>query len=163
VEIYRIGWKTFGIGHLNRRVIEYVQAALGDKPEQRYSVEVSYSDHCFTRRDEMGFRVFDRDRYEQSKLLPRIMSEMMSRECHHTGKTNFVTFDIDESRTYEVYFEVFKREGKLRIRVQSAYVRDKDRMSGQPLRSKIKFSTILFNVLHDRSIHPSGHKMRKRR
>jgi hypothetical protein len=83
--------------------------AQGEKPERRYSVEVSYSDHCYTKSIQCGARMFDLDRYEQSKLLPQIMSELMSRECHHTGRTNFVTFDMDEHRTYEVYFEAFKK------------------------------------------------------
>jgi hypothetical protein len=82
------------------------------------------------------------------------MSELMSRECHHTGRTNFVTFDIDEHRTYEVYFEVFKKDGKLYIRVQSAYIRDAAFLSGRPARAIIRFHVILFNVYHEKPIHP---------
>ena len=150
--------KKYDIGHLRRHVVEYVQEAAGENPERRYSVEVSYSNHCYTERNDAGERSFDIARYEQSKTLPDIMAELMTRECHHTGKTNFVTLDIDEDRIYEVYFEVFKRKKKLYIRVQSAYIRDKSRMSSQPRRAKIKFSTILFNMLHDKPIHPPQQK-----
>jgi hypothetical protein len=146
----------YDISHLERHVVEYVQEAAEGKPERRYSVEVSYSDHCYTKGnpDDHCVRMLDADRYEQSKLLPNIVSELMVRECHHTGRLNFITFDIDKHRVYEVYFEVFKQDKKLNIRVQSAYIRDKDRLDSQPRRAKIKFSTILFNVLHNKPIHP---------
>ena len=146
--------EKYDLTHLRRHTVEYIQAAIGENPERRYSVEVSYSDHCYTSGESNDGRVFDIGRYEQSKLLPGIMTELMTRECHHTGKTNFVTLDIDEYRVYEVYFEVFKQERKLYIRVQSAYIRDKDRLDNQPRRAKIRFSTILFNVLHGKPIHP---------
>ena len=150
--------KKYDIRHLRRHTVEYIQVAAGGKLERRYSVEVSYSGHCYTKREPSGIRVFDIGRYEQSKLLPRIMAELMIRECHHAGMMNFVTFDIDEHRTYEVYFEVYKKDGNLHIRVQSAYIRDKTRLSSQPRRAKIRFSTILFNVLHNKPIHPLQQK-----
>ena len=128
--------KKYDIRHLRRCVVEYVQRPAGEKPERRYSVEISYSDHCYTKAKSDGTRVLDIDRYKQSILLPSIMAELMVRECHHTGKTNFVTFDIDEHRTYEIYFEVFKKAGKLCIRVQSAYIRDKNLLNNQPRRAK---------------------------
>ncbi|MDR1508775.1 MAG: hypothetical protein LBS53_03985 [Synergistaceae bacterium] len=86
--------------------------------------------------------------------MPKIMSELMSRECRHTGRTNFVTFDIDEHRTYEVYFEVFKKDGKLYIRVQSAYIRGAAFLSSRPARARIRLHVILFNVYHGKPIHP---------
>jgi hypothetical protein len=85
----------------------------------------------------------------------------MSRECHHTGRANFVTFDIDECRTYEVYFEVFKRAGRLYIRVQSAYIRDEDKVSNRPTRAKIRFHVILYNVYHGKPIHPPQQKQKR--
>jgi hypothetical protein len=145
---------TYDISHLEKHAVEYIQPAQGEKPEIRYSVEVSYSNHCYTKSVWGGARMFDLDRYEQSKFLPKIMSELMSRECHHTGRTNFVTFDIDEHRTYEVYFEVFKKDGKLYIRVQSAYIRDAAFLSSRPARARIRFHVILFNVYHEKPIHP---------
>ena len=150
--------KKYDIRHLRRHTVEYIQEAKEGKSERRYSVEVSYSNHCYTKEESDGIRVFDIDRYEQSKLLPRIMAELMTRECHHTGMMNFVTLDIDVNRTYEVYFEVFKKAGKLYLRVQSAYIRDETRLSSQPRRAKIRFSTILFNVLHGKRIHPPQQK-----
>ena len=150
--------KRHDVRHLRRHVVKYVQESVGEKTERHYNVEVSYSGHCYTKAKTGSTRIFDIDRYEQSKLLPRIMAELMIRECHHTGNTNFVTLDIDEYRIYEVYFEVFKKGGKLYLRVQSAYIRDKERLSSQPRRAKIKFSTILFNVLHGKPIHPPQQK-----
>jgi hypothetical protein len=149
--------KKYDISHLEQHKVEYVQVSINGKPERRYSVEVSYSNHCYTKRLD-NIRIFDIERYKQSKLLPRIIAELMTRECHHTGKTNFVTLDIDANRTYEVYFEMFKKVEKLYMRVQSAYIRDKNRLSSQPRRAKIRFSTILFNVLHDKPIHPPQRK-----
>ena len=152
--------KYYDTNHLKKHVIEYIQLPLQDKPECRYSVEVSYSNHCFTKAGNETDRIFDLERYEESKRLPQIMGELMSRECHHTGKNNFVTFDLGEGKTYEIYFEVFKNEG-LKIRVQSAYIRDPHRLYSQPGRSKIKFSTILFNTQHDKPIHPPRQKSRR--
>ena len=84
----------------------------------------------------------------------------MTRECHHTGKSNFVTFDLGEGKTYEVYFEVFKKDG-LKIRVQSAYIRSENREEGQPKRAKIKFMTILYNIQNEKPIHPPQQKRRR--
>ena len=151
---------SYDISHLKKHVIEYIQPPLGEKPECRYSVEISYSDHCFTKAINETGRIFDLERYEESKRLPQIMGELISRECHHTGKNNFVTFDLAEGKTYEIYFEVFKK-GSLKIRVQSAYIRDPDRMHSQPGRSKIKFSTILFNTQNEKPIHPPQQKRRR--
>ena len=147
----------YDISHLERQVVEYVQHATAKDPERRYRVEVTYSDHCYTKGRPDGGRLFDPERYEQSKQLPKIVAALMSRECHHTGRTNFVTFDIDKTRTYEVYFEVFKRGG-LRLRVQSAYIRDAGGAANRPRRAKINFHTILYNVLNDRAIHPPRQK-----
>ena len=147
----------YDIAHLERHVVEYIQKATQTAPERRYRVRVSYSDHCYTKATPAADRVFDEKRYELSKQLPQIISELMNRECHHTGRTNFVTFDIDESQTYEIYFEVFKKEG-LNLRVQSAYIRDQARMGSRPGRAKIRFSTILYNVLNDKPIHPPRQK-----
>ncbi len=149
--------QEYDISHLERRSIEYVQSATAKDPERRYRVEVTYSDHCYTKRDRDGNRLFDAERYEQSRLLPRIIAELMHRECHHTGRANFVTLDIDGVRTYEVYFEVFKKSG-LHLRVQSAYIRDKDRTAGRPGRARIKFHTILFNIQNGKPIHPPKQK-----
>lgn len=152
-----ISGKKYDISHLEKHLVEYIQNATKKDPERRFRVEISYSNHCYTKANADGTRLFDKERYELSKLLPLIISELMNRECHHTGRTNFVTFDVGATRSYEVYFEVFRKNG-LNLRVQSAYLRDESRMGNRPVRSRIRFSTILYNVQNNKPIHPPKQK-----
>jgi len=152
-----LNWRDFemslDLSHLATHSVSYIQTATNNNPERHYDVEVSYSNHCYTKRKENSEkRIFDAVRYRLSKELPQIICDLMNRECHCTGNANFFTFDIDSDRTYEVYFKVHKRFDRLFLHVQSAYIRDKDRIEQRPVRSKVRFQTILYNILHNKPI-----------
>lgn len=152
------------ISHLRAHTVIFVVPPdqKKGKPEIKYSVEVSYSNHCYTKsmRSERGekteVREFDETRYELSKRLPEIVSGLMNRKCSFAQERNlnYFTVDAGPDGEYEIYFEVFKKPGTktLGLRVQSAYVRDQDKLSSRPRWRAIKFSVILFNVLHDKPI-----------
>ena len=155
---------TYALDHLAPRTLVYVVPAKGEKPEIRYTVDVAYGTHCFTRgipedgvydrtlhyRDGREIRIFDFRRFELSKALPEIVETLVGRDCKHGDRGNFFTVaQADENGTqidYDVFFTLTKspRQGRLNLFLQSAYV-------GATLPTKprrIRFEIILFNTLH---------------
>ena len=123
-----------------------------------YDVEVSYSDHCYTK-SQAGRteRVFDEERYNLSLTLPLIIESLMQMPCSFAGRSgNFFTIS-HENYEYEVYFKVFKPKGckDLKLEVKSAYVRNlADYGTLRPKWKPVKFRTILYNVSHNKELHP---------
>ena len=170
-------WKSFkhagreyDLSHLHPFSMDVVQPAQNEKPELRYSVDVLFSLHCFTRSSEAGdgaelaysdnreTRTFCFERHKYSQYLPGIIRQINERVCYHTGKGNFLTIEIfteDNRRIeYEVYFVVSKsgkRPPRLNLFVQSAYVRDQGREYRKTTR-KIRFSVVAFNTLNNKPI-----------
>ena len=164
--------KTYSLDHLDSKTILYEQPGKADKPARKYSVEVDFSLHCFTRgivaneqidktllyADRREQRVFDFQRYELSKLLPEIVADLPNRKCYHTGKGNFFCVELVDQRgvkiEYDVFFEASRTQTKalLRLFVQSAYVRDKKHKSNRPHKKPIGFFVILFNTLNQKPI-----------
>lgn len=145
--------------HLAPCTIVYVVPAdmKRNKPALSYSVEVSYSDHCYTKGDKAGGRVFDPKRYELSKRLPNIIAGLMDRRVSFAFGMNFITIeDIETGEEYEVYFSVVKRTKTktLGLIVRSAYVRDPDKLSLRPKQRTVKFATILFSAMNGKTLHP---------
>jgi hypothetical protein len=143
------------------------------KPARRYSVEVNFSLHCFTRglaqneqpdqtqvyADSREGRIFDFQRYELSKLLPDIVQGLPERKCYHSGKGNFFTVAAaggeGQAIEYDIFFEVSRsaeKRGVIKLFVQSAYVRDAQHDSNRPRRKPIGFYVILFNTLTSKPI-----------
>lgn len=128
-------------------------------------MEVEFSCHCFTRSlkedeavDPSRFypgenRVFDCRRYEMSTSLLDIVSDLPKRGCFHTGHGNFFVLEHrEDDETYEIYFRVEKvGKGRLKLFVQSAYIRDSQHGTG-PQSNKIGFFVILFNTLTEKPI-----------
>ena len=161
--------KVYSLEHLTEFEWEYIQAASGDKPERRYPFIVEFGLHCFTYapnehkgetlahydanlfyKDSRETRIFSFSRYKLSSSLPDIAKEIGVRNCYHTGKGNFFTIDvIDENgnkQEYEVYFNVARSSaGKLRLFVESAFIRDDEHNSSQPKKKKINFFVIAHN------------------
>lgn len=141
----------YDISHLALHTVIFVVPAdlKKGKPEIRYPVEVTYSDHCYTKAvGDSQQREFDPVRYKLSKRLPGIISGLIERKCSFAQEQNLNYFTVelvDEDGRYEIYFEVFKKPKtkKLGLRVQSAYIREKEK---PPRWRAIKFSVILFNV-----------------
>ena len=88
---FRFGGAQYDLSHVHPSTCHYVQAAKGDNPERIYTVDVTFSHHCFTRgfkqnevpdpamiyADARGDeRIFDFGRYALSKHLPGIVSRL---------------------------------------------------------------------------------------
>lgn len=72
--------------------------------------------------------------------------------CYHTGKGNFfkvkLVGEAGNEQEYEIYFRVSRSDGgKLRLFIESAYVRSTDYASAQPKKKKINFFVIANNTL----------------
>jgi hypothetical protein len=136
-------------------------------------VNVSFSHHCYSRglprKDENldttllfevggDKRLFDLRRWELSKHLPAIITDLANRKCEQSGRGNFFTVALvaeDGSVVeYEVFFRAWKPgKGRLFIHVESAYVRDADYESSRPSSTTINFFVILYNTRNGRPIH----------
>lgn len=166
---------TYDLTHLNEFEWEFIQAAKNDMPEVRYIFIIEFGLHCFTRglnlhknekweaiqsdliySDPREKRIFDFNRYELSKKLPDITRDISKKNCFHTGKENFFIIELlnEEGlrQEYEVYFQVSKSKGKLRLFVQSAYIRDLKHSASQPKKKKISFFVIAHNVKMNKKI-----------
>jgi len=145
------------------------------KPEIVYKFLVEFSLHCFTikpnknkgetlsdfctslyYKDSRETRVFCFERYKLSKNLPQIAKEISERQCYHTGKGNFFVIELTDkegqSAEYEIYFKVSRAGSKLKLFIESAYIRDKEHSSSQPSKKKIKFFVIAHNVRNGKPI-----------
>jgi hypothetical protein len=162
---------NYDLSHLNSFIYEFEQSAAKDNPARRYVVVIRFSHHCFTEGKKVeddpllefldsspkrDHRTFNATRWELSKSLPEIVKSLMGRHISHTNHNSFFTVEIvlqnGDRVDYEVYFEVARVKGKLNLVVTSAFSRDPDRLGARPQGSKIRFSTILFNVLHNKPI-----------
>jgi len=148
----------YDISHLKPHTVIYIipPDAKKNRGELKCHVMVSYSDHCYTKAvGDATQREFDLTRYELSKNLPEIISGLMSRKCSFALDRNFFTVESKERGEYEIYFSVYKNSfGKMALRVQSAYIRDKERLLGRAKWRTINFSTILSNVLYNKPMRP---------
>lgn len=167
---FELEGNVYDLSHLHNTTLTFTQAASGDKPERIYEVEVEYGLHCFTKgvesydkiipslrySDSRESRNFDVIRYELSKKLPTIVSELHLKKCFHSGKGNFFLVEMvgvgGNIEQYEIYFAVSKAsggKGKLKLFVQSAYIRTE---GNQPKRKPIGFCIILHNIKNGKLI-----------
>jgi hypothetical protein len=153
----------YDVRHLRDTVITYTQPAVPGKPERTYTVEVSFSWHCYTRSVEGNDkpadimqassgeqRCFCPNRYSHSLRLPEIIADLSNRYCQTSGRGNFITVEfIDDDGTcleYEIYFNIRKAiTGKnLRLYIETAFIRTiPDEYKNK--RKKIGFPVILSN------------------
>lgn len=173
-------WKPFNyknaiydLSHLSEFEWEFIQDAKNDKPEIRYAFIIEFGLHCFTRGlnkkeklsniendllypDSRETRLFDFKRHTLSRKLPEITKAISKQNCFHTGKDNFFVIELlDEQgvqQEYEIYFQISKSKEKLKLFVQSAYVRDQKYLISQPKKRKISFFVIAHNVKTNKQI-----------
>lgn len=147
----------YDISHLAPHTLTFVVPADIKKkePELKCSVLVSYSDHCYTKAVRNSqHREFDLIRYELSKKLPEIICSLMERRCSFAVDKNFFTVEMNNGH-YEIYFVVYKNsQNEIALKVQSAYVRDPERLIDRPRWRTINFSTILRNVFYNKPMRP---------
>lgn len=141
---------------------------------EHYKINVAFSMHCFTRTPLPGEsfdgllsytspketnRIFCPIRYELSKQLPEIISNLNEKTCWHTHHGNFFTIEIQDvdgkKKDYEVYFDVFKAgKGYLTLQIQSSYVREESHKATQPKKRKVRFSVIVKKRFERKKLHP---------
>jgi hypothetical protein len=161
--------KTYSLKHLHPFQMEVIQGSKGDKPERKYDFQVSFSLHCFSRKeladeenielrykDSRETRIFCYERYELSKKLPEIIRNISKNKCLHTGYGNFFIVEIltenGRKQNYEVYFTVKKAQKvRLSLYIQSAYIRDEKHQQRRK-KKPIGFYVIAFNTLHNKKI-----------
>lgn len=134
--------------------------------------------HCFTRApnrhigetladfskdlryaDSRETRIFCFERYQLSRHLPDIVKVINQKKCFHTGKGNFFIIEVPNSegepQEYEIYFNVTRSSaGRLRLFVESAFIRDDEHESSQPKKKKINFFVIAYNRQTNKPIKP---------
>ena len=165
---------TYDLTHLHPRTVIFEQAAKGNLPERKYTVDVEFGLHCFTHGFEEGdavdsrliysdareSRLFDFYRYNLSKRLPEVIENLANRKCYHTTHGNFFTIEMirndGDTVQYEVYFTMSRtsKKGVLNLSVQSAYVNDRRNQSKHRKKS-VGFFVLLFNTLNNRPTNPA--------
>lgn len=149
-----------------------MQAAQGDKPAKTYEFIIAFGLHCFTKgpnehkgetlsnfnpalyySDSRETRIFCFNRHTLSFGLPDIVKAIDTKKCFHTGKGNFFIVELlndqNQLEEYEVYFNVARSGAKLRLFVESAFIRDDEHGSSQPKKKKINF----FVIAHNRRVN----------
>ena len=170
---FRSGNQLYNLEHLDP--FDWIFEIPGEKgrPSEKYKFHVLFSNHVFTSKPESGNadpdmfyespdrskREFDLERYELSKGLRSYIESMGERTCSHTSHSNFLRIEFVDDRNgkrreYEIYFNVSKSEprGWLRMLIESAYVRDENRMQSRPKTRNIKLRVIARNVLRGKQI-----------
>lgn len=175
-KLFKYGGKTYDLSHLDSFSWIYeVMHGSDQQASKKYSINVNFSMHCFTKQplhDQASCnsdlfykepkednRIFCFERYELSKKLPEIIKNLDHRNCWHTHHGHFFTIDLldqsGDSREYEIYFDVHKsNRGWLTLVVKSAYVRDQKHGTTQPRKRKIRFSVIVKNKYENKKLRP---------
>ncbi|MEZ8094541.1 heat-shock protein [Photobacterium swingsii] len=157
-------WSVFGkddisydFGHLDAQKVTF------QHPErnERYILYFTFSHHCFTRgiKDHdapteadiypypVDRRIFDERRYALSLHLPQIIETLPEQFCYHGGHSRYCSCTIREADgtevSYQVVYRVWRKSGKMRFHVESAYPLD------EPLGrvKKVNFWVICHNLL----------------
>lgn len=177
--------ETISLSHLADKEYSYTIEKTAKHPEQVLNVLVQYSSHCISlapKRDEKidfsgnnserkifdgrVYRCFCDNRYELSKFLPDIFTDLLNKKCIFTGKENFMMVEIitkDFKRLdYEIFFSVsqYKERSSLKIYVESAYVRDGNYIDSRPKpknrKDKIKAKVLLAKKARGEPIRRPG-------
>lgn len=167
------GSYIYDLSHLHPQTFRFERPADGNKVAERYTVDVVFSAHCFTRDPRPGesydrnliyqgsgeLRIFDSRRYNLSKLLPAIIRDLPNKKIRQNGAHKFFTIDViledGKSVEYDIFFKVKKaeRRGCLEMILESAFVRDPSYDSTRPAGRPIRFWIILHNTLNNKNIH----------
>lgn len=175
-----MNWKAFrheeqvyDLGHLNEFAYDLVVPAKDDKPAQTYRLNVMFSIHCFTRgpkkdesvpvalaySDSRETRIFDFERYEQSKALRGIIETLNERKCFHDRHGSFYVFEMQDAEGRKTYYSVFFSVSKsgqkagLNLYVTSAHTRPESPYATNL--KPIRFSVIVHNVWTGKGVKPA--------
>jgi hypothetical protein len=162
-------WKSFKVdddeydfGHLNARK----QTFQHPSRDEKYILYFTFSHHVFTRSVKINEevdaahiypypsdqRVFDKVRFTLSKYLPDIVETLPDQFCYHGGYGRYCTCKIDNDDGTKVYYQVvyrvWKKRGKMRCHIESAYPLEK--VLGK--KKKVDFWVICYNLLHGKRL-----------
>jgi hypothetical protein len=146
--------------HLEPHTELFVRPDTADQLSEKFTVDVRYTDHCFTRSPKTGedykadliyrngdkkIRLFCPKRYEMSKLLPGLIRSLPDRKPQHNGNNgNFFTIDAldlnDDPVTYVIIFNVRKSgKGRMELLVETAYIEEPDYGSAPLTGRRVRF------------------------
>ncbi|MFK5950944.1 MAG: hypothetical protein QM500_19505 [Methylococcales bacterium] len=132
--------KQYTLNHLEDTQIELTLQAHKTNPELELTIQLSYTNHCYTQgttensephdmEDHNGWpRWFNLERYETSLLLPEFVKQIHKKKCLFTGKQNWLVIELKESSGISVpFYLVFSLwnnkevENGLHLNIVSAY------------------------------------------
>jgi hypothetical protein len=173
-ETLRLAWtshiyegKTYKFAHLEPHTETFVRPADGELPSESFTVDVRYTDHCFTRKPKPGevydpslvyangekkIRLFCPRRNELSKLLPELIRSLPNNKPQHNGVNgNFFTRDLLDLQgnpvKYVIIFSVRKSgKGRMELLVETAYIEEPDYRSTPLNGRRVRFWIILNNT-----------------
>lgn len=133
------------------------------KTDDEFECYITFSHHVFTtdrnkiihtvdelyKEKKSDIRVFCKDRYQLSLMLPNIIIDLPNTYCYHGHYGKYCACEFEDSngnlRYYQVVFKVFKSEKKLRLHIESAYPLDQHPGSKGRIK-KVNFWYLLFNL-----------------
>jgi hypothetical protein len=163
----------YDLSHLDGFAYDLTIPAKDDKPEQVYRLNVTFSIHCFTRsaradeviernvayRDSRETRIFDVDRYQQSKRLREMLETLADKKCYHDKHGNYYVFEVEDKAGVKGYYSVFftvskagRKEG-LNLYVTTAHVRPEP--PGGKNVKPVRFSVIVRNIWTSKGLKPA--------
>lgn len=165
--------EIFDLSHLDGFAYDLVVPAKGTKPQQVYRLNVTFSIHCFTRgakkdeaiepdlaySDNRETRIFDFDRYEESKRLRGIVESFAERKCYHDKHGNYYVFEVEDEAGVRSYYSVFftvSKAGKkagLNLFVTTAHIRLQP--PGGKNVKPVRFSVIVHNIWTSKGLKPA--------
>jgi hypothetical protein len=166
--------QTYKFAHLEPHTEIFVRPAAKNQPSEAFTVDVRYSDHCFTRRPKSDeyydaqlayqngdkkIRLFCPKRHEMSKLLPELIRSLPIRTLQHNGtRGNFFTLDTLDLNgnpvKYIIIFNVRKSgKGRMELLIETAYIEESDYGSASLTGRRVRFWIILNNISKGLKIH----------
>jgi hypothetical protein len=164
---FQFGDQTFELAHLDPFDFELVVPERDGKPELRLIIKVEFGLHCFTKdyceennvyssdfeySDSRETRYFNSLRYELSKQLPRIVTELPSRRCFFSDdpKVFLLVHSIEhegKKKDYQVFFQLnpTSQSNVLKLFVASAFLRESYRKPQARNPLSIRFGIIALN------------------
>lgn len=150
--------RSYDVSHLNATWVEFVINA------KAYPFFVSYSHHCFAKTVQ-GYndceswaynypkdpRNFHEKRYKRSLCLPAIIEALPTSITFHARRGSYAVCEITSNDGgtyfYQVVFDLFKVNRKLRLHISSAYLIDE-----RPKIKKVGFERIVKNLISGRPL-----------
>jgi len=159
--------QRYDLSHVYPFRFNYVLPANQQFAERIIGIQVSFTSHAFTRKcaaDETPHphysapgeaRMFDRERYGFSRMLPELIRNIGNRKCFFGRYDNFFVLELPEGipadSEYWVFFFVERaataEEHALNLIVQSAYIGKRERSPAGRRAKKITFRTLVAKVL----------------